>query len=165
MRSLGPVQQRDAKRSAESVWLWSLDLRAALEANDVEKATRLQEVMVSHLEHVGQVLGRAKRSPVMSVRTIKRRPQVGDVVRTAQGRFYEVEAIHYDGFGPVQFYAVVDVATGRFPNSFRPDEVQTVAVADAKRLRAERSTYLTGAAGVEPPASKYGVGTGLRGGS
>ena len=76
-----------------------------------------------------------------TIRTIKRRPIVGDIVRAvASGALYRVESVHYEHVlsTRVAFYGVVDFAEERYPNAFRPEEVQTVAAADVRRLYAER---------------------------
>ena len=69
-------------------------------------------------------------------RTVSRRPKVGDVVLSDQGNLYEVEGVHYDGASRrIYFYAVIDLAERRYPNSLSPDRVKVVAAADALRLR------------------------------
>jgi hypothetical protein len=57
---LGPRQQKDAKRHADYVWLWSMDLRKAIEANNVETAEQLVETMTESLDHLGKTLKRAR---------------------------------------------------------------------------------------------------------
>jgi len=53
-RQLGPKQKRNAKGEAEMV-----DLMAAIDANDVERATELAAAMTAVTQRVSAVLGRA----------------------------------------------------------------------------------------------------------
>lgn len=59
-KQLGPIQQRRTKNDAEHVYLWSRDLLAAIEANDVERATDLARVIQSVTANIETTLGRAK---------------------------------------------------------------------------------------------------------
>lgn len=72
------------------------------------------------------------------IRTIARRPRVGDVVLSDQGNLYVVEGIHHDGASRrIYFYAVIDLAERRYPNTFDPGRIKVVAAGDAARLRQE----------------------------
>jgi signal peptidase I len=73
------------------------------------------------------------------VRTVKRKPVVGDIVVTSNGKPWLVKNVVKDVWDrKIRFIAVVDLATGRYPNSFMPDEYQVVAAADAARLHASK---------------------------
>lgn len=59
-RRLGPRQQSDAARQATHMNLWTLDLQAAIAANNVERATELAHVLRSTSDALLTTLGRAK---------------------------------------------------------------------------------------------------------
>jgi hypothetical protein len=74
--------------------------------------------------------------PLAPVETIERRPQVGDLVSTVYGNVWEVEEVVSRGemHSTTNTYYVVDL-TGRYPNSFRLDEISTLSTASAKANR------------------------------
>lgn len=89
--------------------------------------TQTEDAMTSANEHQ------------QALRTIKRKPVIGDIVVTSSGKPWLVENVVKDvAERRIRFIAVIDLETGRYPNSFLPDEYQVVAAADAARLRSTK---------------------------
>jgi hypothetical protein len=55
----GPRQQQEAKKDAESLWLWGLDAVKAVEAGDVVRVAKLAQVLEAAAIHLTDVARRA----------------------------------------------------------------------------------------------------------
>jgi len=65
--------------------------------------------------------------PLEPTDLLKRKPRVGDTIRTLAGREYIVrERYTTPGGGRVEFYGVVDAAEQRYPNTIKPAELAGV---------------------------------------
>lgn len=79
-------------------------------------------------------------APRWDAATIKRSPRIGDVVRhKSSGYAYVVTGVYRRGGfdNRIDFYSVASVDYPGRPNTLHPPEVEVVAAADAKELRAE----------------------------